>query len=1681
MGTTAVPSAGGMQTGDAQSGIARIRTRLLDLTSRNKLINFRHPRTSSLRFVDTGLDNVFEALLNGAEIEIHSLPEEPNTYDDSSLFGAEPTDSHHDPTASAKNLAIAIGWKTEPGLPETGELPARLRTILFRADFERIAKKITTTAHTSLEESGANTLFLCFGFLRWKDADGDQFLESPLVVLPVSIERKKSQRAGGWSYELSYSGEDFTTNLSLSEKLKELGIELPVLGDEEVPSNYLGRIREVVSEKPGWEVRTYLTLALLSFGKLLMYLDLDPRRWPTNSQITDHKIIRTLFEGREDGPSSPGEEYDIDNFGQRFVPPLFYDADSSQHTVLIDSLADRNIVVEGPPGTGKSQTITNLIASVIASGKSVLFVAEKSAALEVVKRRLEKIGLAEFCLELHSHRKQKRELLSGLEHRLALKGSFPKPANLEYKRKQADEAKTRLNNYAKLLNTAVRDLETTPFEAIWARHKAIENLPFSEDLVSEINIADNESLSKVAYEKTTQDLNLFALLARELLSEFARIEDHPWYGVNADSLSYGEQASVIELCRTASQAATAATSLCQSLRERHIALASTLQDFQYCLAVRDSIPGSAPASLNGFAQILKRPDGSAALEQVCLLVEKWRTTLAEIHSLVSCNSTTEICYESAKELLGIVSDLRIGEYAVNELRLVWETVETLIRGIESASPLFVWAQQKLAISVPDTKEGVTRVSAVLHAVEEAPIADIRNNKNSILLEDDASAVLKKALEDSEKLNSIRSSLENRYDLSSLPDFSALRGHAEALLDSNLFTRFLRSDCRQAKRAYRRLLRQPMNVPYTEIISTFRLLADYSDKRQKFLKNQRYSALAGDTYDAEHTAWRPLIRVADWLANARAQFGVGSDDLLKWLASLPKVDIEAIRAELVQRRPQIEAIELLTSEAESKLRKLPTGLEVSWDDSISALKVRLSSSQEVLKRILALSDRSQIIGSLRLASLHRLMELLGEESAIHREADELATRIGLSDCYRGRDTRTQDILDCLNFAAALRTSHLPTALSDWLIESYDSNRERLLASLDQYLTQLSIIQNKLTSLIQLASLSTEEFLGGNADIFSTGLDRIIKRLGSAVDAKQSLTGFVDFIRSRNQFSRTGHPLLAKLVEQRMLNPDHLRSAYDYVFFSSVAQLCTGNSLDLASFNGIAHQRVRERFSELDREIMRLNAQYAAALVDERLVHHGSRSGPVGQWTGLALLEHEIGKQKRHIPIRQLVNRAGSALKSLKPCFMMSPLSVAQYLEPGQVSFDLVVMDEASQLRPEDALGAIARSTQVVIVGDPKQLPPTSFFEALSADSETDPDLLSAAEDAESILDVASSVFPAKRLRWHYRSRHQSLIHFSNTEFYKNLMIFPSPHFSDEKLGVKFVPVPHGKFVNRRNTEEAQAVVAAVLAHIRKCPNESLGIVTLNYEQRELISDLLDREFLSDPFADAYLANWQERSEPLFVKNLENVQGDERDVMFVSVTYGPDEKGNQFQRFGPINGPEGHRRLNVLFTRAKNRVVVFSSLDTSKIVVEGHSSWGLKVLKKYLEFARTGEIPELMTKGGAPESDFEVSVGDVVKAAGFDLEFQVGVAGFFIDIGVLDPAKPGQFLAGIECDGAAYHSAKSARDRDRLRQQILEDHHWNIYRIWSTDWFKNRQSEKARLVSFLNSFGPAQTPSKSTRVP
>ncbi|MDP1618657.1 DUF3320 domain-containing protein [Phenylobacterium sp.] len=514
-------------------------------------------------------------------------------------------------------------------------------------------------------------------------------------------------------------------------------------------------------------------------------------------------------------------------------------------------------------------------------------------------------------------------------------------------------------------------------------------------------------------------------------------------------------------------------------------------------------------------------------------------------------------------------------------------------------------------------------------------------------------------------------------------------------------------------------------------------------------------------------------------------------------------------------------------------------------------------------------------------------------------------------------------------------------------------------------------------------------------------------------------------------------------------------------------------ELGQIQGDELDQLVRRFRQADRDRIRCAA-------DEVARAHLDRQ-PTGSAGAVGVLKDEMNKSRRLMPVRKLMERAGEAIQRFTPVFLMSPLSIAQYLRPGALQFDLLVIDEASQVRPEDALGAIARCRQVVVVGDDRQLPPTNFFNRMVNDDgpddddeegdETAPDSRvrkAAVKDVESILNLCSR-FPERMLRWHYRSEHPALIATSNRNFYKNQLMLPPSVVArahDGETGLMFHPVASGGYERgrtARNEIEAEAVAQAALRHARERPNLSLGVGTFSVAQRDAVRDRIDDLARKHPELEALMKGGEGR-EPLFVKNLENIQGDERDVIFISVGYGRDRDGKLTQNFGPVGREGGERRLNVLITRARKRCEVFSSLVAEDIRLEAGGKPGVSALREFLKLAKDGYSDINAPTGRSFDSDFEEAVSHAIQALGFTCHPQVGMAGFFIDLGVIDPANPDRYILGVECDGAAYHSSRYARDRDRLRQQILESRGWKIHRIWSTDWFyrREREVEKLRLA-------------------
>ncbi len=609
-------------------------------------------------------------------------------------------------------------------------------------------------------------------------------------------------------------------------------------------------------------------------------------------------------------------------------------------------------------------------------------------------------------------------------------------------------------------------------------------------------------------------------------------------------------------------------------------------------------------------------------------------------------------------------------------------------------------------------------------------------------------------------------------------------------------------------------------------------------------------------------------------------------------------------------------------------------------------------------------------------------------------------------------------------------------------------------------QLGYLVASLQEIIERAKLSTvaAQLLSsdGNITKAQTWLDSLLAN----IQRLHQLTVYNDKLAIC--LASIAGPVIKRFLEEKY-DTSQLVQTFKRFFYERWLDLVFIERPRLAAFNSLVHEQKIDDFRGLDLKSIKLSRQ--------RLLHK-LYTGRELQLANpllsieLGILQRELRKKARHIPLRKLFTKAPNIMRAVKPCFMMSPMSAALFLDPNISNFDLVIFDEASQVSTEDAVGSLVRAKQAVVVGDPKQLPPTNFFQMqiLQADEQA-ADEDSILDDVDSVLDEFVSVgFPKQSLLWHYRSQHESLIEFSNRHFYKNLLTFPAPHNGNDELGLQFNFVGGVYKGQGVNPIEARAVAEAVCEHIKKHPDLSLGVGTFNMNQQQLILDELEQRRRNDPSLEFFFAKKGE--DQFFVKNLENIQGDERDVIIISITYGPDEFGRIRYNFGPVNGENGWRRLNVIFTRAKRCLKVFSSMHGDEIDPAKVQSQGAKLLRDFLIFAekRPRDLTISNTKVEI-DTPFELSVYEELTKRGLNIVPRVGQSGYRIDFGVISNEDPNCFIAGIECDSTNYYSASTARDRDRLRQKVLEDLGWTIIRVWSIDWWRDKAGQIERVLRMI----------------
>ncbi len=777
-------------------------------------------------------------------------------------------------------------------------------------------------------------------------------------------------------------------------------------------------------------------------------------------------------------------------------------------------------------------------------------------------------------------------------------------------------------------------------------------------------------------------------------------------------------------------------------------------------------------------------------------------------------------------------------------------------------------------------------------------------------------------------------------------------------------------------------------------------------------------------------------------------------------------IEALKRELHERQDLTQATSGLWAGLETDVERFEAALRFQAARQAIRYSGILSESHVAIER------------GLCGAELARDAQLLRRRGNVERRIEEFADlRDSSEGIWNGLETQSEELSKALKFHESVSPALLALAVTTDQGRSIRQSLGGLLAEGNALLSpqgKIAPAGNLYLKAWSTMSSAISNFVAtacavepSKSQFEEATLEEILESGEALARQVNRLRGWCAWRKVRNEALVSGLAALVASIECGGVKSGEVSRVFETNYARWWLNATVNDDAVIRTFVSAEHEKRIGDFRALDERMTQLTRDFVRA----RLCADLPKQDSVSRSSEWGLLRHEMSKKKQHMPLRELMSQIPSALPKLTPCLLMSPLSIAQYLGTNSACFDLVVFDEASQIPVWDAIGAIARAKQVVMVGDPKQMPPTNFFDR--AESELDDQDVEG--DLESILDECIGAnLPCMNLSWHYRSRSESLIAFSNHRYYQgSLVTFPSPVTEDRAVSFHLVNGVYEKGGARINKPEAKALVADLVGKLRSSEFRhsklTVGVVTFNAEQQKLIEDLLDDERRKDPSLESYFAETE--LEPVLVKNLESIQGDERDIMYFSIAYGPGASDSTHvgMNFGPMNRSGGERRLNVAITRARHELRVFASFRPDQMDLTRTQAIGVRDLKHFLEFAERGSralAESSMGSLGSYESPFEEGVAVALARKGWQLHTQVGVSAFRVDLAVVDPDAPGRYLAGIECDGATYHRSATARDRDKLRESVLRNLGWTIFRIWSTDWWIDPEGTLEKICVALS---------------
>ena len=1564
------------------------KNRLLDLGKRNRLINCPLPKDGkrvqrhSLQISSPSSKIIWELM---AEI------------DGTLSFPVPLNDSEHEQESEIELTSLVSGIQTNQTPNETHKT---LRSLMKKA------KEFT-------EEKGLNALHLAFGFLNWIDngAEGQE-MRSPLLLVPVKL----TQEDLFSPIILSRSDEEISANYSLEQKLlSDFGIELPTFAEEIALSNYLDDVAQAVKNL-GWSISNDTTqLSLFSFMKINMYRDLERNA----NKICEHHIVRALNgEVLRDGAFvSNISEYDHDEAEPQDVFSVV-DADSSQQDAILLAKRGESFVLQGPPGTGKSQTITNIIAELIADGKKVLFVSEKMAALEVVYKRLTQAGLDQFCLTLHSHKAKRREILEQCGRSMQLSRQKTSLQQDAYNRLfRLKEIRNALNEYAAEVHTVIEPLGKTIYQVsgYLSRYENLRNVDFVQP-----NAEDFTPLllsqCKSALEEVTR-----------IVSKSGYQQNNPWNGcVHTEPPTH-------------------------EFRQRFLVdteiLASEINDGLNILADTNEILGTnigwSIANINEIQRIYN-----------CVLASPvappaWISLDLDVVSdnLDSCVRAVDLKNIAMAVLESFNIDCIEIRSSLQNNKMVPQLNTPVITNIDAYNNAFK-SKINLAVSKECCDAECTAIRSSVEnnmaiTQESVYILEDINTYNEVfehqkLIELQKEKCLEKIKISTEKRDKCQelSIVETKRcdDLLSTWQSSQevlLRDYDEKILSldvSNLLSRY--------------------RIEYRSFFK--RLWSNYKQDRKTILECCRKSI------KLNHEQGLYILDAANDVLTKRAIYEQQSEIVRNADASL-----RTSEAELSEITANLNEVVTSLADVNAQLLSEKQNLLMVISDRQNKATISLSDADTLL-----LAEKQKLITAINNTDTDYKKALSENEKNLCKACSDLG-RILVKKISSETDfVELRSMLSwCVSFKAlAIHYSLSQSFINDaceGIVELHDKI-DKNIRTLNEW---LAIIIPKKEKFMSLFDDSVKQTL------CSSSLTQLSDMIKNCKDNFASLEYLIDYRKAEKQLNELGINSYLATAKEIGLDANEIVPVFKKCFFRSWLDVIIPRYSSIQDFRRLRQDERIAMFKNLDKS----HLDIAKAIVKSKLITRLPNFDAYSANGEIAVLRREMAKQRKLMPTRLLIARLPNLLPALKPCMMMSPLSVSTYLGNSNFEFDTVIFDEASQVRTEDAVGAIFRAKQAIIAGDSKQLPPSDFFtSSMSISDEYDEDDDGEINDAgayESLLDEAT-MLPTQTLLWHYRSRHEHLIAFSNAKIYQgNLTTFPSSVEKADGMGVEYVHVQGGTYDRRGkngNQAEATRVADLVFEHFRLYPNRSLGIIAFGEVQQSAIQDALIEKRRANLIFEEFFK--EDNEEYLFIKNLETVQGDERDTIIFSIGYAPDLTGKFTMNFGPLSRNGGERRLNVAVTRARYNLKLVGSILPTDINLERVGGQGPKLLRLYIDFAINGAKAILgevsADSDGWFDSPFEESVHEFLTTNGFDVAKQVGCSGYRIDMAVRHPKYAGRFAIGIECDGAMYHSARTARERDRLRQTVLEDMGWNIYRVWSTDWIKDRHTEGIRLLKAVN---------------